>query len=139
MFFKNKIERKQKMEIKKVLVIDDREDMLFLLGEIVKFVLKDDNINVLKAERADEGLSLFLKETPEVIFCDIVLPDKPGMILIKEIREKSSSVKIIAISGYPHYGEEVISAGANWFLQKPFTIKEIEEILFKISHEEPLE
>jgi two-component system response regulator YesN len=73
---------------------------------------------------------------PDVIFCDIILPEMTGLDLLNIIREGFPSTKIVMLSGVTQ--TEAISAalrlGAIDFLQKPVEKERLIELLIKISN-----
>lgn len=78
-----------------------------------------------------EGLK---SEKPDVVFMDIKLPDKDGIILTRCIKKKYPNVKIIALTmfGEIEYFNEMIDAGADGFLLKNTDLKELEEAVSKV-------
>lgn len=70
----------------------------------------------------------------DAYFIDIVLPDGNGIEFAKKIKETNPEAKIIFTSGYPdHSPEELNSQKDNYFfLRKPYSIKELREIIQKI-------
>lgn len=73
---------------------------------------------------------------PDVIFCDIILPEMTGLDLLNIIREGFPSTKIVMLSGVTQ--TEAISAalrlGAIDFLQKPVEKERLIELLIKLSN-----
>lgn len=62
---------------------------------------------------------------PDVIIIDHHIPIKDGIEVIKEIKKLSGESKIIIISGDPRVEKQALSAGANFFLEKPFSFTEL--------------
>lgn len=114
-----------------------------------RVLLVDDDAKVLSAMReglttaggftvrtASSGLEAGLAITefqPEAIVLDVMLEDVPGVQIVRRIRESQSGrgVRIVAISGKaePSDVDEIIAAGANAFLRKPFTIPDLMKAL----------
>ncbi|MHA2501357.1 MAG: response regulator [Candidatus Kariarchaeaceae archaeon] len=73
--------------------------------------------------------------TPDVVFCDIILPDMTGLDLLNIIREGFPTTKIVMLSGVTQ--TEAISAalrlGAIDFLQKPVDKERLIELLIKLA------
>ncbi len=65
----------------------------------------------------------------DIIICDFMLPGISGIDLIERLRadERTRSVPILMVSGHTNYAmdDRAKSAGANLFLNKPFTISQL--------------
>ncbi len=60
----------------------------------------------------------------EMVFCDVVLPDKNGIYLVKELRKIKKNLKVIYTSGYPESKNKILSQNdskEDTFLQKPYS------------------
>ena len=111
----------------KVLIADDEEVILELLEQIMSSV----GVVPLKAGDGAEAYDLFVKERPRIIFSDIYMPKKNGLMLLKEVKEVDKNVKVILITGYDHYKQVVdnLETKPDGFIKKPFEIKEIIQVL----------
>lgn len=79
----------------KILIIDDDE----LIRMTLKSIVKKTGYQVFEAKNGTEGLALFIKEKPDIVITDMLMPDKEGFETIADIRSISPQTKIIAISG----------------------------------------
>ena len=83
-----------------ILAVDDDNDSL----ELVTFILSDYKINVTHATSAAEALTLLSESLPDLILCDIGMPEVDGYTLMREIRtlpaQKGGIVPAIAITAY---------------------------------------
>ncbi|MFC2091588.1 response regulator [Elusimicrobiota bacterium] len=114
---------------KKILVVDDEEGIIHF---IEKALGKESYGYELKT--ANDGFDAILwveKFKPDLIILDIGLPLVDGIKLTQLIRSKNNAVSILAISGkdIPGTADEIMSAGADQFLPKPF---EVEELLTEV-------
>ena len=111
----------------KVLIADDEEVILELLEQIMSSI----GVVPLKAVNGAEAFEIFLKERPRIIFSDIYMPKKNGLMLLKEVKEIDKNVKVILITGYDHYKQVVdnLETKPDGFIKKPFEIKEIIQVL----------
>ena len=121
----------------KRLIIDDEKSMLILLRKI----LEKDNHEVFEACDADEGISLYNTEKPDLVITDIIMPDKEGLEIIKELKREYPDVKIVAMSGGGHIGPEdylflAKEFGALRTITKPFSSGEILEIVRELTFKE---
>lgn len=116
------------------LVVDDEAELRFLLREF----LKTYNLRVEEAATGKEALEVFEKEGPfNCVITDIVMPEMDGLTLIRKIKELSPDTMILAMTGYArNYGYvEVVEAGADDLIQKPFSLEEFEARLARIIRE----
>lgn len=105
-----------------ILIIDDDRS----LNELLKAYLGQFGMEILTAARPDEGLSLLRTKAPALIVLDIMLPDRDGFSLCREIR-KESSVPIIMLTARGELADRVagLELGADDYLPKPFEPREL--------------
>ena len=108
---------------KKVLIIEDEEDLI----KGLKLNLIDEGYEVDSALNGVEGLRKALEETPDLIILDIMLPDKDGLEVCRELRQKNISIPIIMLTAK---GEEIdkvvgLEIGADDYITKPFSVREL--------------
>ena len=117
-----------KKQIKNILIIEDEDDLCWLLSNI----LRDKGYNVLIANTISEG-EVCLKQLPDLIFLDLKLPDGDGMDIIPNINKISPQALITIISAYgsKQVMDEVMKKGVYSFIDKPFAE---EDILRTIEH-----
>jgi DNA-binding response OmpR family regulator len=70
------------MSDRKVLIVEDDRD----LRQLYSTILKDAGIDTLLARTGAEGVDLALKEHPDVILMDVMLPDFSGHVAVEKIR-----------------------------------------------------
>lgn len=111
----------------KILLVDDEKEM----AGYMKSSLEKRGYEVLLALSGQEALSLYTKENPGAVLLDLGLPDMDGRDVLKDIKAKAGSIKVIVISGYKDQTtrNELISLGADYFLGKPIIPQELYEIL----------
>jgi DNA-binding NarL/FixJ family response regulator len=70
----------------------------------------------------------------DVVLLDLVLPDMSGSALYPLIREHRPLAKVIVCSGYGLAGptQELLDAGADGFIQKPYGLNDIHETIQKV-------
>ena len=92
----------------------------------------------MKLKNNVEAVEQAKKHNPDVIFLDIVMPDKNGIEALKEIKTFNPSVKAIMASsaGTSNHLKEAIANGAYDFIQKPITLETVANLLEKILKEE---
>ena len=108
--------------MKKILVVDDEKP----ISDIVKFNLTKEGYEVLTAFDGEEALEIFATEQPDLILLDLMLPQKDGLEVAREIR-KSSEVPIIMVSAKDSEFDKVIGLelGADDYVTKPFSNREL--------------
>jgi len=129
---KPKIEPAAIKGIGTILVIEDEE----MVMDVTTAMLERLGYRVLGAKTGQEAI--FIAKTfggqIDLAILDIVLPDMDGKAIYPRIMEARPNLKILVCSGYSIEGpaQEIINAGAQGFIQKPFTIAEISEKLKEI-------
>lgn len=116
------------------LVVDDEEELRYLLKEF----LKTYNLQVEEADSEKKALEVFKEKGPfTILITDIVMPGGGGLTLIQKIKEISPETMILAMTGYTrNYGYvDVVAAGADDLIQKPFSLEELEARLARIIRE----
>jgi len=110
----------------KILIIDDDEELLQLLKEN----LGNDFI-ISTATNADDGLKQFKAVDFGAALVDVVLPDRNGIDVLKEMRNMDSNFPIVVITGHASIDLAVraMKIGAFYFVEKPISPKALKEIL----------
>jgi DNA-binding response OmpR family regulator len=105
-----------------ILIIDDDRS----LTELLKTYLGQFGMQVLTTVHPDEGLRLLRSKAPALIILDIMLPDRDGFSLCREIR-KESSVPIIMLTARGELADRIagLELGADDYLPKPFEPREL--------------
>ena len=115
----------------KILVIDDEEQMRFLLTRM----LTRDGHEVFLAEDGVEGEQTFYQVKPDLVITEIVMPNKDGLEVIMELLKLNSQFPIIAMSGdcsatTANFKLEIAETlGAKYVLLKPFTHEQLLEVV----------
>ncbi len=107
----------------KILVVDDVTATL----EVIQRNLTSEGYKVFTAQNVYDAIK-FLEATPvELIITDVKMPKVSGIDLVKHVRDNYKDIEIIVITGYPSIkgAIESVKAGAEEYLPKPFTDKEL--------------
>ena len=114
---------------RRILVADDNRENLLLL----KSLLEEVGFLVLEAENGQEAVTAFKKEAPDLIWMDMRMPVMDGYEAVRQIRQCSGgdTVPIIAITASAFYEQhdEILAAGCDDMVIKPFQAHEIFEIM----------
>lgn len=115
--------RKKRKKNLKVVIIDDEKDMCWLLEN----VLKEKHFSVFSANTGKKGICLVRREEPDVVLLDMRLRDMEGLEVLHKIKKLWPKIKVIIISAFSGYKimKKAVSLGADDFLNKPFTSKDI--------------
>lgn len=107
----------------KILVIDDERSIRNSMKDILSFEGHD----VVLADNGMEGLVAVKTEKPEVVFCDIKMPKMEGIEVLQRIKEFTSEIPVIMISGHGtiETAIEAIKKGAYDFIEKPLDLNRI--------------
>lgn len=117
----------------RILILDDEIDICFLLGNL----LKKENAFVKSIHSIESFNTIDLNEF-QILFIDNNLQDGSGFDLIEKILQAYNHIKIIAISAFDTISERehALEKGAHLFLGKPFSKKQILNIIDSISNHE---
>lgn len=110
----------------RILVIDDQPDV----REVIQNILEECGHSVVVAAEGREGLDFYSKCPADVVITDLHMPGMNGLDTVRALRERSSKVKIIAMSGADTYMVETnlqssVINGADQTLLKPFRVRDI--------------
>ena len=109
----------------RVLIIDDSPTIVVALSRM----LESAGYITLKALDAEEGLAMALKEQPELIFLDIMLPGMNGFAALRALRREplTHDTPVIMISGNEQATEQFFGTriAADDFMKKPFSRLEV--------------
>ena len=118
----------------KILVVDDEAPV----RDVMRQMLEHAGHEVKEAAEGEEALRLWRLWRPDLTVTDILMPNKGGLVLIKEIREVSPKARIIATSGGGRTGRLNFLSTARTFpgvrtIKKPFTrmdlLRLVDEVL----------
>ncbi len=102
-----------------VLIIDDDEK----LRSFVTSALEAEGFKTYSAQTAEEGISLALLNPPDLVLCDVVLPDALGFEAARALNDNpaTSNIPVVLMTGYPYMRSNGVSA--QWrLLSKPFSM-----------------
>jgi len=113
-----------------LLVVDDEIEV----GNVVTELLSSLGFNAYSENSGKNALQKIKNGKYTFLITDINMPELNGIELIKNVREEKVDISIIAMTGYDKDFTymDVINAGANDFITKPFKIDEIEAKISRI-------
>lgn len=121
---------------KNVLVVDDEPQVRQFLAE----ALNELGYEVQTATDGADAVTKLEDQEFNFVITDMNMPGMDGMQLIKYITRYKSGIDVIAITGYTMQYRyiDVINAGANDFISKPFTLDELEAKLARLIRDQKL-
>ena len=108
----------------RVLIIDDEA----AIRESLQFLMEDDGYEVETAQDGEEGLAKLDSVTVDLVLLDFQLPDRNGLEILREIRERDPELAVIMITAYgtPENAVAAIKGGAVNFIAKPWTNEKLQ-------------
>jgi two-component system response regulator AtoC len=124
------------MEEKRILVIDDEENMRHMLAVL----LEKEGYQVANAGDGKEGLELALENFYDIILCDLKMPVMDGMAFLENFQDTQLESTVIVMSAYGTLDTaiEAMKNGAYDYVSKPFKPDEILLALKKAEERERL-
>jgi two-component system chemotaxis response regulator CheY len=118
-------------KIPKILICDDS---LLVRKKLKDCLLDYGNFEILEAADGETSISAFKRFKPDLVFLDIVMPDKNGIEALNEMKAAESNARIIMLSssGTKTHLKSAMDAGASDFIQKPWERSQIEHIIKNI-------
>jgi two-component system KDP operon response regulator KdpE len=113
-----------------ILIIDDERD----LCQLIRLILNDQNYKIVCAFSVEEGKRKWANLEPTVILLDQNLPDGSGLDLVEHNPYLLSNSKVIMITADTRPDTKIRAemAQIDHFIQKPFSLKLIRELLQEI-------
>lgn len=119
-------------EVFTILVVDDQEDILKLISDI----LSEIHFKVRIASNGKEALNVIKEEIPDLIICDIIMPEMDGITLIRTLKENSEMrhIPVILLSSKSDVENQIIGlqTGADMFIGKPFHPKHLKAAVERV-------
>lgn len=112
-----------------ILVVDDEQ----LIRELLEDFLTLKGHSVQTANDGKTAIRLFAEMKPDMVLLDITMPDMTGLEALQQIREIDSSSGVIMLSAFRDENtiQESLSAGANFYMQKPMELDKLITVLQK--------
>ncbi len=110
-----------------LLIVDDEQG----IRQLLTLVFTRAGYKVRAAEHARRALDLLAEEPAEVIISDVRMPDMNGIEFLRAARERLPEVGVVMMSAFAtlETAREAFKLGAEDFVQKPFDVEEVKEIV----------
>ena len=112
-------------EHKRLLLIDDDPNLILLVKDYLEFR----GYEVITAENGREALEVLEQEIPDMIICDVMMPEMDGYAFVNQVRqeERTSWIPILFLSAKQQTGDKIkgLDSGADVYMVKPFEPEEL--------------
>jgi putative nucleotidyltransferase with HDIG domain len=117
-------------EILQVLVVDDNASLLRFLVS----AFSANACTVTQAAAAEQALALMTRQSFDLVVSDIRMPGLSGLDLLRAVKGRQPGTPVVLITGNPSVNSAVFGLrhGAYDYLPKPFSIREVQELLARI-------
>ncbi len=116
---------KTEVEPKKLLLIDDDPNLILLVQDYLEFR----GYAVITAENGREALDILKEEIPDMIICDVMMPEMDGYAFVKNVREnpRTEWIPVLFLSAKGQSQDRVkgLNTGADVYMVKPFEPEEL--------------
>ena len=109
----------------RILVVDDAADA----REVIQTQLEDRGFRVAACSSVEEALALLAATPFDLVITDLRMPRASGLELVRHVRDNLADAEVMIITGYPTIegAVEAVKTGAEHYLAKPFTERELVE------------
>lgn len=111
--------------MQKILIVEDEHD----IAELIAFNLKRAGYQVILAHDGIEGTTMAMRERPDLIVLDLMLPGRDGFGVFRELRRdaRTSDIPVIMLTARAQTEDRIqgLETGADDYLTKPFSPKEL--------------
>ena len=110
-----------------ILVVDDKK----VIGDLFDFTLGYSGHVISVVDNANAAIQKIKDENFDVVFLDIVMPEKDGVELLQDIKTLNSKLPVVMMSGYSveERKNKAKELGALICLKKPFEIDDVKKAI----------
>jgi two-component system NtrC family response regulator len=111
----------------KVLVVDDKK----VIGDFFDFTLGYFGHDITVVHDPREALKVAQQKDFDIAFLDIMMPEKNGVDVLREIKSVIPHLPVVMMSGYSlqEMKDEAMHLGAAWCLKKPFELDDVRQVM----------
>lgn len=108
--------------MKTILIIEDE----IPISQVLKVYLQKANFKTVQAFEGNEAIEKFKEHKPALVLLDVMLPEKDGWAILKEIRQQSDCpIIMLTALGDVNYRLTGLNDGADDYISKPFIAEEV--------------
>ena len=122
------------MAKKKILLIDDNRNIVTMLSNRLRL----NEYEVVTAYDGEEGLEKVLKETPDLIIVDVIMPKMDGYTFVKHVKANQSinHIPIIVLTSKDKIKDLLQTEGVRGYIIKPCRSEDLLEVVSKCLKEQ---
>jgi len=109
----------------KILIVEDEKDIVKML----EYNLKKEGFRTISAQDGEEALEYAVREYPDLVILDLMLPGMDGLEVCKELKKeaKTASIPVIMLTAKAQESDKVVGLelGADDYVTKPFSPREL--------------
>ena len=110
---------------KRVLVVEDEED----IRRLISIKLQGAGYEVATANDGEEGLAAAVRDKPDLLVSDVMMPKKDGYTMVREVREalgsEAPAIIMLTARGQDTDVATGLDSGADDYIVKPFAPREL--------------
>ncbi|KAB2964525.1 MAG: sigma-54-dependent Fis family transcriptional regulator [Thermoanaerobaculia bacterium] len=112
-----------------ILIVDDEQSLVDFLGVLCT----GEGFEVTTANSVREARERLAARTPDLVLCDMMMPDGNGLDLLREIRSQDLGPAVILMTAYTSTRSaiEAMKAGAYDYVPKPFDVDELKVVIHR--------
>lgn len=118
--------------LKKIVIVEDQPDVADLLEEMLNIGL----YQIVKIHSSTGALSMILAEKPDLVLLDIMMPDVPGLEVLRYMRREpglqKTPVVIVSAKTLPSDIRTGFEAGATEYLTKPVDVEVLRSTVARV-------
>ena len=120
-----------------LLIVDDEAS----LRDFLSIVFEEEGWRVDTAASVAEAHVAIQRQEPDVVLCDLMLPDGSGIDLVRDVKAQSPGIVFVMITAHTstRSAVEALKAGAVDYIAKPFDIEELKIVVRKAVERKELE
>jgi len=113
----------------RLLIVDDEQSLL----DFLTVLCTGEGYEVVTATSVREARERLAERTPDLVLCDMLMPDGNGLDLLREIRAVESGPAVILMTAYTSTRSaiEAMKAGAYDYVPKPFDVDELKVVIHR--------
>ncbi len=126
----------EKENLKKILIVDDEEDMVWSLRQNINNDYLQ--VEIFTAASGEEALTVLSSNHIDLVLTDIRMPGMSGLDLLLEVKNRFPYTMVIIMTAFPsnEFKKEALLRGSLHFIEKPFDIKELRDLIRHALREE---
>jgi two-component system response regulator PilR (NtrC family) len=113
----------------RILIVDDEASLL----EFLALLLREEGYEVTTALGGAAARQALAEESPELVLCDVLMPDVDGLTLLREVKRQDPGIAVVMMTAYSSAKTaiEAMKLGAADYISKPFDVEELKVIVDK--------